>query len=123
MAKAEYNFYRLEVWKLGMRLVSEIYKLVKRFPDDEKFTLTAQMRRAAISIPLNIAEGSSRRTKKDFASFVRIALGSTMEVVTCIEIAHMQRYIDKSTYENILELIQELYFKLISLDKYLRKQN
>ncbi|NTV41168.1 MAG: four helix bundle protein [Candidatus Moranbacteria bacterium] len=70
MSKVEYGFYRLEVWKLGMELVDFIYVLTKKFPSDEKFALVSQMRRAAVSVPLNIAEGSIKRTKKDFASFV-----------------------------------------------------
>lgn len=104
---------------MGMNLVNEIYSLTKKFPSEEKFCLTAQIRRAATSIPLNIAEGSIKRTKKDFASFVRIALGSLMETMTCIEIALNQKYIDQSEYEKIQPLIQELYFKLIALDKFL----
>lgn len=119
MKKVEYNFYRLEVWKLGMELVNDVYQVTKNFPSEEKFGLTSQIRRAAISVPLNIAEGSTRRTKKDFAQFVRIALGSLMETMTCIEIALNQKYIDKDKYDKIQELIQELYFKLISLDKFL----
>lgn len=119
--KVEYGFYRLEVWRLGMNLVSEIYSLTRKFPNEEKFCLVSQLRRAAISIPLNIAEGSVKRTKKDFASFVRVALGSLMETMTCIEIALAQKYIRKPDYENIQKLIQALYFKLISLDKFLTK--
>jgi four helix bundle protein len=120
MQKVEYSFYRLNVWKIGMDLVNEIYALTKKFPSDEKFCLTAQLRRAVISVPLNIAEGSIKRTKKDFASFIRIALGSLMEVITCLEIAFAQKYItDEQKYQKIKDLIQELYFKLISLDKFL----
>lgn len=119
MGKVEYGFYRLEVWKLGMKLVSEIYDITKKFPNEEKFSLISQIRRAAISVPLNIAEGSIKRTKKDFASFVRIALGSLMEVMTCLEISLDQKYISKIEYEKFQKTIQELYFKLISLDKFL----
>lgn len=117
--KVEYSFYRLDVWKLGMALVSEVYLITKKFPNEEKFCLTSQLRRSAISVPLNIAEGSIKRTKKDFASFVRIALGSLMEAMTCIEISLNQNYIAHSEYDKIQKLIQELYFKLISLDKFL----
>lgn len=119
MGKVEFGFYRLEVWRLGMELVDGIYIITKEFPADEKFSLVSQVRRAAISIPLNIAEGSAKRTKKDFASFVRIALGSSMEVMTCLEISLRQDYINKEEYEKFKKLIQELYFKLISLDKFL----
>ena len=121
--KVEYNFYRLNVWKLGMNIVNEIYSVTKIFPNEEKFCLTSQIRRAAVSVPLNIAEGSTRRTKKDFAQFVRIALGSLMEVMACIEIALNQKYVNQKEYEKIQGLIQELYFKLIALDKFLISKN
>ena len=123
MGKVEYSFYRLDVWKLGMNLVNEIYTITKNFPSEEKFCLTSQLRRAAVSVPLNIAEGSIKRTKRDFASFVRISLGSLMEVMTCIEIAFNHKYINQKEYEKIQNLIQELYFKLISLDKFLINKN
>jgi len=119
MKKVEYGFYRLEVWKLGMELVNKIYSVTKKFPNEEKFCLVSQIRRAAVSVPLNIAEGSAKRTKKDFASFVRIALGSLMETITCLEISLEQKYIAKNEFESFQSLIQELYFKLISLDKFL----
>jgi len=123
MTKVEYSFYRLDVWKLGMKLVNEIYSLTKNFPSEEKFGLISQMRRAAISVPLNISEGSSKRTKKDFALFVRIALGSLMEVMTCVEISLSQKYISETSYDKLQLLIQELYFKLIALDKFLTNKN
>jgi len=121
--KVEYSFYRLEVWKLGMNLVNEVYLLTKKFPKDEMFSLVSQLRRAAISVPLNIAEGSAKRTNKDFANFVRIALGSLMETMTCIEISFSQKYIVQAEYDKIQEMVQELYFKLIALDKFLTKSN
>lgn len=119
MKKVEYSFYRLDVWKLGMQLVNDIYSITRKFPTEEKFCLASQIRRAAISVPLNIAEGSAKRTKKDFASFIRIALGSLMETMTCLDISLEQKYITKNEYEKFQLLIQELYFKLISLDKFL----
>ena len=121
--KVEYSFYKLDVWKLGMNIVNEIYSMTKNFPNDEKFCLVAQIRRSAISIPLNIAEGSAKRTNKDFANFVRIALGSLMETMTCVEIALGQKYINKEIYDRLNKIIQEEYFKLIALDKFLTKSN
>lgn len=123
MKKVEYGFYRLDVWKLGMQLVDEIYSTTKKFPSDERFSLISQLRRAVISVVLNIAEGSIKRTKKDFASFIRISLGSLMETIACIEIALRQDYINKAEYDKLQKLIQELYFKLIALDKYLTKSS
>lgn len=121
MQKVEYGFYRLDVWKLGMKLVDFIYEITKKFPSDEKFCLVSQIRRASVSVTLNIAEGSIKRTKKDFASFVRISLGSLMETMTCLEISLKQKYITKEDYEKSQKIIQELYFKLIALDKFLTK--
>ncbi|NUQ56970.1 MAG: four helix bundle protein [Candidatus Paceibacter sp.] len=120
--KVEYGFYKLDVWKLGMSIVKEIYSITKNFPNDEKFCLVSQIRRAAISVPLNIAEGSAKRTSKDFASFVRIALGSLMETMACIDISLEQKYISKEIYDKLDKLIQEEYFKLIALDKFLTKR-
>ena len=123
MKKVEYSFYKLDVWKLGMSIVNEIYSMTKNFPNDEKFCLVAQIRRSAISVPLNIAEGSAKRTNKDFANFIRIALGSLMETMTCVEIALEQKYINKEIYDRLSQIIQEEYFKLIALDKFLAKGN
>ena len=105
-----------------MSLVDEIYILTKKFPKEELFGLTSQLRRASISVPLNISEGSVKRTKKDFAYFVRVALGSLMETMTCIEISFNQKYITQSEYNKVQDMVQELYFKLISLDKFLTKK-
>ena len=121
--EVEYGFRRLDVWRLGMHLVKEVYSLTKTFPHEEQFALISQLRRAAISIPLNIAEGSARRTKKDFASFVRIASGFLMEVITCLEIALGQGYITQRKYLDLQGTIQELYFKLVSLGKFLYKKS
>lgn len=120
--QTDFGFKRLDVWKMGMNLVNQIYDVTKKFPQEEKFSLTSQLRRAIISVPLNIAEGSNRRTKKDFALFIRIAIGSLMEVMTCLEIALNQKYIQNSEYEKMETEISKLYFKLIGLDKYLIKK-
>lgn len=76
------NYKELTVWKNGIGLVKEIYLLSRRFPSEEKFALTTQITRAAVSIPANIAEGSSRHSDKDYARFLQIALGSAFELQT-----------------------------------------
>jgi four helix bundle protein len=76
------SFKDLLVWQRAMELVKEIYKITKQLPRSEDFALSSQLRRAAISIPSNIAEGSRRGTQKDFAQFLRIASGSSAEVET-----------------------------------------
>ena len=72
----------LEVWKKSMDLVESIYTLTQRFPEAEKFGLTSQMRRSAVSIPSNIAEGAARKGDKEFLHFLPIALGSLSELET-----------------------------------------
>lgn len=112
----KYKFENLEVWQLSMKLVHLIYRVTKTFPDEEKFSLTSQTKRAAISINLNIAEGAGRKTKNDFANFVRNSIGSTLEVIACLKIAKQEQYINN--YSEIEEIIQELYFKLIGLENF-----
>ena len=73
---------KMDVWKLSIELVIDVYQLTKDFPAGEKFGLTNQMRRAAISVPSNIAEGSARKSQKECAHFLRIALGSLTELET-----------------------------------------
>jgi len=76
------DYKDLEVWKKAVELVTEIYRLTTSFPDSEKFGITNQMRRASVSIPSNIAEGSARHHAKDFTHFLRIADGSAAELET-----------------------------------------
>jgi four helix bundle protein len=79
--------YKLEAWKLSMELVRNIYALTQAFPKDEMFGLTSQIRRAAVSIPSNIAEGAARTGTKEFAQFLNIARGSLSELETQLLIA------------------------------------
>lgn len=87
------DFKELEVWRRAIELVASIYELSGGFPESEKFGLTNQLRRAAVSIPSNIAEGSARHHAKDFIHFLRIADGSAAEVETQLIIASKLKYI------------------------------
>lgn len=89
----ETNYYqKLVVWQRAMELVEEAYRLIKLLPPDEKYALASQMRRAAVSIPSNIAEGAGRKTKNDFIQFLSIARGSKYEletqIVVCIRLGY-----------------------------------
>jgi len=91
-----------------MTLVSDIYKITRDFPKNEEYSLSSQLRRAAISIPSNIAEGFGRNSSKDFVRFLFIAIGSLFEVQTQIEISLNQKYISEQTHKNIFEKSREL---------------
>jgi four helix bundle protein len=97
------SFEDLEAWKLGMRLVVEVYGLTKKFPPDERFGLTQQVQRAAVSVPSNIAEGWGRQVPRDFARFLRMSRGSLYEVQTQLLLARALDYITTDEYAAVLE--------------------
>jgi four helix bundle protein len=105
-----HRFKELNIWKLSRVFCSEIYEVTSTFPDKEKFGLTNQLRRASVSIPSNIAEGSSRKSNKDFSRFLEIAIGSMYEIETQLLIANDLKFIsDKQLYElnqNLSEIIK-----------------
>ena len=103
-----HNFRNLTIWLRSIKLVTEIYKLTNTFPGHERFGLTSQMQRAAVSIPTNIAEGSAKTSDKDFVRFLEIALGSLLELETELTIALNLQYIDLQIFENIQNEIIEL---------------
>jgi len=83
-------------------VVERIYSATREFPDDERFGLTSQLRRACVSMPANVAEGRGRRSDRAFRSHVRIALGSHAEVETCLEIARRLRYLTQGDYDDLM---------------------
>ena len=90
----------LEVWQLAMSLAEDVYVASRTFPSDEKFALRDQLRRAAVSIPSNIAEGFGRDTTKDFLHFLFMARGSLFEVTTQLELARRLKYLSDTTNLN-----------------------
>ena len=92
------GYEKLNVWQESMNLVTKIYKIVKKLPKEEVYSLSDQIRRSAVSIPSNIAEGSSRSSKKEFIQFLYISLGSLCELETqlkiCINIRYLQNLED-----------------------------
>jgi four helix bundle protein len=97
------SFRDLEVWKLGMRTVVDVYKATANFPRDELYGLVSQLRRAAVSIPSNIAEGFNRRHNSEYRQFLYIALGSCAELETHIEIASSLGFIARSDRDMLFE--------------------
>ena len=96
-----FNFEKLDVWQEAIQFADLIYQLTNTFPGDERFGLTNQMRRAAISVSSNIAEGSSRGSHSDFSRFIEIATGSLFEVVSQATVSRRQNLIDESAYKRI----------------------
>ena len=97
------NFRDLDVWKLGIGIVVDVYKCTTRFPKDEIYGLVSQMRRAAITIPSNIAEGFNRLHNKEYRQFLYIALGSCAELETQIEASFLLGYMAEPAKSALLE--------------------
>lgn len=114
MADRILSFREMEVWDNAMNLVDSIYALTKDFPKEELFVLTSQIRRCAISIPSNIAEGFQRKNTKEFIHFCYISQGSLSELETQLEIAKRQHYIsDTEKLNHTIMIIRKQLFSLI----------
>jgi four helix bundle protein len=110
-----HNFKDLKVWQMSINLTKEVYDLTSTFPTDEKWGLTSQIKRCAVSIPSNIAEGSGRNSNQDFSRFLGIALGSSYELETQLILAEKLNLISTTDLDNIstqLISIQKIIFSL-----------
>ncbi|MBC3846182.1 four helix bundle protein [Winogradskyella echinorum] len=108
-----HKFKELQIWKRSRLLCSKIYEVTSKFPDSEKFGLTNQLRRASVSIPSNIAERSSRKSKKDFSRFLQISIGSAYEIETQLLISHDLKFISEDELQPFLSELNEI-IKMIS---------
>jgi len=115
------NYKELDVWKKSVGLALALYKTTNRFPSSEKFGLTSQIRRAATSVPANIAEGWGRGTTKEYIQFLMIARGSLMEVETHIIISRGLAFLTEQQSEDVQTQIQEIGRMLNGLIQALRK--
>jgi len=104
---------RLQVWRDAMELVEVVYRLSADFPDSERFSLTTQLRRAAISVPSNIAEGAARRSTLEYLRFLSMARGSLSEMDTQLQIAERLTYV--SDTQHATELVNRVFAKLNAL--------
>lgn len=100
------GFKSLIVWQKSMDLADKVFQLTKKLPKDEQYGLTSQMRRAAVSIPSNIAEGSRRTSKKDYVQFLRIASGSAVELET--QLLLTQKWYPAAVSPSVLPLVSEI---------------
>ncbi len=115
------NYKDLDAWKSSMQLVKEIYLLTSKYPKEEMFGLTSQTKRAAVSIPSNIAEGIGRQYKKDTIQFLHISRGSLYELETLINVALSIEIINKDQFDNIVPLIEKCLQILNGLINYYQK--
>ena len=103
-----FRFEKLEVWQVATATADDVYRVTRTFPADERFGLTNQARRAAVSVAANIAEGSGRSTARDRVRFVEIAYGSLMELVSHLEIARRQQFLKQSDFDELYERCDRL---------------
>lgn len=111
---------KLDVWQASMAAAKLIYEITSHFPEEEKFGLVSQIRRAAISIPCNIAEGAARQGKKEFKYFLSMAQGSLSELDTQLEIALSLQFISEEKYDKISALLLRIDKMLSALIRSLR---
>jgi four helix bundle protein len=112
---------RLEVWKKAIELTVDVYKHSEKFPKTEIYGLTSQIRRAAVSIPSNVAEGAARQTRKEFINYLHIAQGSLSELDTQLVIANKLEYIPDIAYKDIEKKTETISKMITGLIKSLKK--
>ncbi len=111
------KFKDLKVWQKAIKVVTKVYSDTSSFPKEEMYGTTSQIRRCAISIPSNIAEGAGRSTKKDFSHFLDIAKGSSFELETQLIISKELNYLDKVNFENLTTELDEIQKMITGLQK------
>jgi four helix bundle protein len=113
---------KLDVWKKAVDFVVDVYKATEKFPADEKFGLTSQIRRASVSIPANIAEGAGRKSNKEFLNFLSIAQGSASEVSTEILIAYRLEYIESEAFTELNNELDNIGRMITGLANHLKNK-
>jgi four helix bundle protein len=112
----------LIVWQKSVTFVTEIYKFTTAFPDTEKFGITSQLRRAAVSIPTNISEGAARHSRKEFIQFLYVSLGSVSEIDTLLLIVGNLKYSETNELSKLQQQVEEIKKMLTSLIKSLNNK-
>ncbi|MCW5850272.1 MAG: four helix bundle protein [Anaerolineae bacterium] len=115
-----HKFRDLIVWQRSMEMVTDVYRLSARFPSNEQFGLTSQLRRAAVSIPLNIAEGSGSDSPNEFKRFLDIALKSTYETMTAVEIGQRLGYLKQQECADLLSQTDHIAAMIVGLTNHQR---
>lgn len=117
-----HKFKDLKVWEKSVELSVLIYEVTNDFPTDERFGLVSQMRRSAVSVSSNIAEGAGRNTLKDFSHFLNISQGSAFELETQLEISKRLSFIDVQRYDSCVNKIQEIQNMIFGLRRSLKEK-
>jgi four helix bundle protein len=115
--KTRFRFEKLEVWQDARKINQAIYRLTRKFPREELFAITSQIRRASISVSSNIAEGSGRNSDKDFAHFLEQAYGSLMEVASNFYLAFDEGYVKEGDLEPLFDELERLAKRTASLNR------
>lgn len=115
-----FKFEDLKVWEEAVKFANKIYIVTKKFPKEEQYGLTSQMTRAAVSISLNIAEGEGRKSDKDWARFLLIALGSLNEVVTLLYVCRNQKLINEAEFKDLYTHCEYLAGMIHKFKQYLK---
>ena len=116
-----HNFKDLNIWKESKELVQLIFLITEKLPNSQKFVLTQQLQRAVISVPLNIAEGAGRDSKKEFERFVDIANGSLFEVEACLELTISLQYLSQTDLGEIFQKVDRLRKMIYNFKIHLQK--
>jgi four helix bundle protein len=117
-----FRFQKLEIYQLSKDVVKNVYSLMKKFPSEERFALIPQLSRAAISVPSNIAEGVSRKSKKEQIHFLNIAYASLMELICQVEISNDLKYIDETQLKTFIIAARNLSVKMNNFTNCLTRQ-
>jgi four helix bundle protein len=112
-----FKFEKLKIWQRALNYANDVHILSRKFPKEEMFSLTSQFKRAADSISLNIAEGSTGQSNKQFANFLSIALRSAVETVGCLYLAKKRGYIDENEFKKLYNEVNEISKMIQSLRK------
>lgn len=115
------KFENLEVYQKAINCVKEIYRITEKFPEEEKYGITNQLRRAAISIVTNIAEGSGRFHKKEYIQFLRMSRSSSYECIALLELALQLKYLSACEHKNLYAMVVEITKMLSGLIKAIEK--
>ena len=117
-----HNYQELKIWQKAMDVTEQTYRLTSKFPKEEKYGLTSQIRRSAVSIPSNIAEGAGRNTDGEFKNFLGIASGSSNELFTQLILSHRLELVSENTIKPILnELIEIQKMNYALIQKFSKK--